>query len=75
MPKVAAKIKKTAKRRAMPGNKEDVFTLEEGSVVLQWPERLSDESVQDLEDWIQLIIRKAKRSARRGPPNEESEKT
>lgn len=51
-------------RRIMPaGTKEDVFTLDEGPVVLQWPDRISPTSAQDLEDWLALIIRKAKRQA------------
>jgi hypothetical protein len=44
------------------GVKEDTCTLGEGLVVLQWPERLSPESFEDFESWLQLIIRKAKRS-------------
>lgn len=47
-----------------PGTKEDVFTLDEGPVVLQYPERLSPESFEDFESWLQLVIRKAKRSIR-----------
>ena len=51
------------KRRQMqPGMKEDVFSLEEGSVVLQWPERLSKTSAEDLQDWLDLIGRKIKRA-------------
>jgi hypothetical protein len=51
------------RRRAMQaGTKEDVFTLDEGQVVLQWPEQLSKESFDDFESWLQLVIRKAKRS-------------
>jgi len=46
------------------GMKEDVFTLNEGPIVLQYPDRLSQESFEDFESWLQLIIRKAKRSIR-----------
>jgi hypothetical protein len=46
------------------GTKEDVFTLEEGQVILQWPERMSQESFEDFESWLQLVIRKARRSVR-----------
>lgn len=56
---------KPTKRRREPlkaGMKEDVFTLKEGDVVLQWPERLSLESYQDFEDWTKIILRKIKRS-------------
>jgi hypothetical protein len=62
------------RRRSMqPGTKEDVFTLEEGQVILQWPENLSQESFEDFESWLALIIRKAKRSVR--SPQEEDDDT
>ncbi len=50
-------------RRAPPsvGMKEDTFNLNEGAVVLQWPERLSKASYEDLESWLQLELRKIKR--------------
>lgn len=44
------------------GMKRDVFSLEEGPAVLQWPERLSVESVEDLEAWLALVIKRVKRS-------------
>lgn len=44
------------------GMKEDVFSLKEGDVSLQWPETLSADSYQDLEDWTKLLLRKIKRS-------------
>lgn len=44
------------------GMRQDIFTLDEGQVVLQWPEKLSQESFDDFEMWLQLIIRKTKRS-------------
>ena len=50
------------KRGKKPGMKEDVFTLDEGDVVFQWPERLSQESYEDLEAWAKLIMRKIQRS-------------
>jgi hypothetical protein len=51
-----------------PGTKEDVFSLDEGAVVLQLPERLSKTSAQDLHDWLALIGRKIQRAATQGPP-------
>ena len=38
-------------------------TLDEGPVLLQWPENLSAESVADFEYWIQGVLRRAKRKA------------
>jgi hypothetical protein len=51
------------KREVAPGMKEDVFTLREGDVVMQWPERLSSDSFADLETWATLMLRKIKREA------------
>ncbi len=42
--------------------KQDTYTLDEGDVVLQWPARLSQESYEDLKDWLDLIARKMKRA-------------
>jgi hypothetical protein len=44
------------------GTRQDVFSLDEGVVVLQWPEKMSPESYEDFESWIQLQLRKIKRS-------------
>lgn len=49
------------KKSLKSGVKEDVFTLDEGEVVLQWPERLSKASFEDLEGWMQIQLRKIKR--------------
>lgn len=43
------------------GMKEDTFNLDEGEVVLQWPEQLSQASYEDLESWMNLQLRKIKR--------------
>ena len=44
------------------GTKQDTFTLDEGPVVLQWPSQLSETSYEDFKDWIELQLRKIKRS-------------
>ncbi len=54
-----------AKRRpveARAGTKQDIFSLQEGDVIFQWPEIISAESYEDLEDWTKLMLRKIKRS-------------
>jgi hypothetical protein len=67
-------IRSQREKRAMqPGMKEAVFPLDEGQAVLQWPERLSPESFEDFEAWLNIIIRRAKRSIR--PEDEEAEPT
>lgn len=42
--------------------KQDIFTLEEGVAVLQWPSQLSESSYEDFKDWIELQLRKIKKS-------------
>ncbi|MEQ1812216.1 MAG: hypothetical protein ABL889_19970 [Terricaulis sp.] len=62
----ASEQETTPKRRresVKAGMKEDVFTLKEGAVVMQWPERLSPDSFADLETWATLMLRKIKREA------------
>ncbi|MGA2048776.1 MAG: hypothetical protein ABSG96_13855 [Terracidiphilus sp.] len=44
------------------GNKQDIFSLDEGVAVLQWPAKLSEASFEDFESWIQLQLKKIKRS-------------
>jgi hypothetical protein len=39
----------------------EVSSLPEGEAMLQWPSNLSPESVEDLEAWLELVIRKMKR--------------
>ncbi|MEM7216686.1 MAG: hypothetical protein AAF423_14200 [Pseudomonadota bacterium] len=46
------------RREVRPGMKEDVYTLPEGDVVLQWPEQLSQESYDQIEMWSKLMLRK-----------------
>lgn len=41
---------------------QDVFTLTEGPVTIQWPESLSPESYEDLRDWLDIMKRKIGRS-------------
>lgn len=43
--------------------REDKASLDEGSVLLRWPENLSQESVEDFEYWIKGIVKRAKRRA------------
>jgi hypothetical protein len=45
------------------GMRREVFALDEGDVVLTFPENLSPASYSDLEGYLQLFLRKAKRQA------------
>ncbi|WP_204126887.1 hypothetical protein [Pseudomonas ogarae] len=44
--------------------RQDTFSLDEGQVVLQWPAKLSENSYEDLKDWLDLQLRKIKRNVR-----------
>jgi len=52
-------------------SKQDVFTLDEGPVVVQWPARLSPESIEDVSQWWPIMLRKIKRSVIGTSPNED----
>jgi hypothetical protein len=43
--------------------RQDVFSLTEGEAVIHWPTPLSADSISELEDWLDLVKRKIKRSA------------
>jgi len=42
--------------------RQDIFSLTEGTATIQWPTPLSEESIQDLKDWLKLVERKIARS-------------
>jgi hypothetical protein len=46
--------------------REDVFSLTEGKATIQWPAPLSQESIEDLRDWLKIVERKIARSAAEG---------
>jgi hypothetical protein len=48
--------------------RQDVFSLTEGPVTIQWPATLSAESFQDLGDWLDIVKRKIGRSVKTGEP-------
>lgn len=51
-------------REAIPeGSREDKASLDEGEVVLRWPETLSADSVEDLRYWLEGILARADRRA------------
>jgi hypothetical protein len=49
----------------LPNNRamrQDIFSLTEGTVTIQWPTPLSADSIQDLKDWLKIVERKITRS-------------
>jgi hypothetical protein len=56
VPKVDAKV--------LPGVRQDLFSLSEGTVSIQWPASLSAESFEDLSAWLDILKRKIGRSVK-----------
>jgi hypothetical protein len=51
--------------KPLPNNRtmrQDIFSLAEGTVTIQWPTPLSADSIQDLKDWLKIVERKIARS-------------
>ena len=42
--------------------RQDIFSLTEGLVTIEWPSSLSAESYQDVSDWLDIVKRKIGRS-------------
>jgi hypothetical protein len=56
--------------RSKTTSRQDVFSLEEGTVTIQWPVALSPESFEDLSAWLDILKRKIGRSVSK-PENPE----
>ncbi len=52
-----------SKSEAAPGTRRAVFDLTEGEVVITYPDDLSPESVSDLQDYLTVFMKKARREA------------
>lgn len=57
-----AKLPPFKRVQLRPGMNNEIFTLEEGEVVLQWPSKMSKESYEDFKGWLDLIAKKVKRT-------------
>lgn len=47
---------------APQGIKQDVFSLDEGQAVIQWPANMSEESFADFKEWLKLLEKKIGRA-------------
>lgn len=56
-----------------PNLRQDVFSLSEGAVTIQWPTPLSPESIEDLQSWLEILKRKIARSVSTTPVASEGE--
>ncbi|MGA2149453.1 MAG: hypothetical protein ABSH49_31340 [Bryobacteraceae bacterium] len=68
-PSVATLAKKAADQILHSRSYQDVFSLTEGPVTIQWPATLSAESFEDLRDWLDIVKRKIGRSVTSRPVN------
>ncbi len=48
--------------------RQDVFSVDEGEVVLSWPVALSQESITDIKEWLKIAERKITRSLKAEAP-------
>lgn len=48
--------------------RQDVFSLAEGDAVISWPAQLSQESIEDIEQWLAIVKRKIARSLKVAMP-------
>jgi len=53
-----------------PGLVEERTNLDEGPIILQWPGKLSEGSVEELEYWLEGVMRRARRAAGLPPEKE-----
>ncbi len=64
----------TALQRTMEmpatGSKQDVFSLDEGQVIIQWPANMSEDSFEDFKAWLQLLEKKIGRAYTKKPDAE-----
>ena len=60
---------KATERIMQARTRQDVFSLTEGPVTIQWPATLSAESFEDLGDWLDIVKRKIGRSVANKPVN------
>lgn len=54
---------KTPSFERNPGMRQATLPLDSGDAVIQWPEQMTAENFKDLEDWLEIVMRKIKRSA------------
>lgn len=52
-------------QKAEDGMRQDIFSVEEGAVTIEWPATLSIDSMQDIEDWLTIVKRKIARSVQK----------
>lgn len=44
------------------GMRQEILSLEEGDAMLQWPENIGKDSIQDVEEWVKFLLKRLRRS-------------
>lgn len=44
--------------------RQDVFSVDEGEIIISWPVDLSADSIEDIEGWLEIIKRKLRRASK-----------
>lgn len=65
-------------RSSGSGRRQDVFSVDEGEILVEWPYALSEETVADIEEWFKILVKKMRRasgskSARRDEVEEDNQ--
>ena len=56
--------------KPVPDTKQDIFALDQGEVIVQWPSSLSQEDFTDISSWIDILKRKIGRCVQSEPSSE-----
>jgi hypothetical protein len=59
--------------QAQSGFQQATFPLNGGDAVVQWPENLNADEFEDFKDWLELVMRKVKRSVPKNHPTSADE--
>ena len=49
-----------------PGYRSEKFDADEGVITIAWPSNLSEQSVEDMQSWVELLMRRIERRAKAG---------
>lgn len=67
---VAPEIQTAARGKEGNPMRQDIFSIDEGAVTIVWPATLSEDSLNDVKDWLEIVKRKIERS---GPSKQRKE--
>ena len=48
------------------GYRSEKFDADEGVITISWPSNLSEQSVEDMQSWVELLMRRIERRAKAG---------